>query len=201
MKPGREPDFEAAALRLAGAIGSDDCRLVGGLAVSAYGYVRATTDVDFVARPALAEVKRRLSANGIDAELFRGDVLEGDFPCLRGSFAGVPFDVLPPLVAIDWERGTVALEDEGVRLKVVPLDALLALKMKAQGAKDLMDAAMLVLLHPEMRATALDLAQSYRVGDRFRVFLEDPRLAREIQGLKERPSGTETKRRRRRRRK
>lgn len=200
MKPGREADFEAAALRLAGAIGSDDCRLIGGLAVSAYGYVRATKDVDFVARPPLAEVKRRLVEGGIEAELFRGDVLEGDFPCLRGSCDGVPYDVLPPLVAVDWERGAVALEDENIRLKVVPLDALLAFKMKAQGGKDLMDAAMLVLLHPEMRATALELAQGYRVGDRFQIFLKDPRLAREVREL-QRQSGPDIKRRPSRRRK
>jgi hypothetical protein len=200
VKPGRKPDFEAAALSVAGAIGSDDCRLVGGLAVSAYGYVRATKDVGFVARPALAEVKRRLSLNGIEAELHRGDVLEGDFPCLRGSAEGVPFDVLPPLVAVDWERGAVALEGQGTRLRVVPLDALLALKMKAQGPKDLMDATMLVLLHPEMRTTALELAQSYRVGDRFQMFLDDPRFAGEIEAIKRGQSGKEVKRRPSRRR-
>jgi len=109
--------------------------------------------------------------------------VEGDFPCLRGSLEGVPFDVIPPLVAVDWERGRIALEGDDVRLRVVPLDALLAFKMKAQGPKDLMDAAMLVLLHSEMKATALALAQAYRAEDRFRGWLEDARLSRDARAL------------------
>lgn len=184
MKRPKGPDFEKAALRLARLIGDEDCRLAGALAVGAYGFVRATKDVDFVARLPLAEVERRLRRGGVKARLHRGDVLEGDFPCLRGAIEGVPFDVIPPLVAVDWERGRVALEGGDVRLRVVPLDALLAFKMKAQGPKDLMDAAMLVLLHPEMRTAALELAQAYRAGDRFRVWLEDVGLARDAEAIR-----------------
>jgi hypothetical protein len=139
----------------------------------------------------------------VKARLHRGDVMEGDFPCLRGALGGVPFDVIPPLVAIDWERGRVALESGDVRLRVVPLDALLGLKLKAQGPKDLMDAAMLALLHPEMRTTALDLAQAYRAADRFRFWLEDPRLARDakaIQAAEDRAAGAAARAPRRRRR-
>jgi len=66
---------------------------------------------------------------------------------------------------------------------VVPLDALLAFKMKAHGPKDLMDAAMLVLLHPRIRTPALDLAQAYRTEERFRAWLEDPRLARDAEAI------------------
>jgi predicted kinase len=38
-----------------------------------------------------------------------------------------------------------------------------------------MDAAILVLLHPETEARALDLATAYRVLDRFEHWLRDPR--------------------------
>jgi hypothetical protein len=170
-------------LRLARLIGDKDCRLAGALAVGAYGFVRATQDVDLVTRLPLEEVRKRLRKGRVGARLHRGDVIEGDFLCLRGVLEGVPFDVIPPHVAVDWERGRVALEGGDVHLRVVPLDALLAFKMKAQGAKDLMDAAMLVLLHPQMRTTALELAQAYRVGDRFRVWLEDTRLARDAEAI------------------
>jgi hypothetical protein len=201
MSARKAPDFEKAALRLARLIGAEDCRLTGALAVGAHGFVRATSDVDLVARPPLREVSRRLGQGGVQARLHRGDTLERDFPCLRGSLDGVPFDVIPPLVAVDWERGPVALAGRGASLRVVPLDAILAFKMRAQGPKDLMDAAMLVLLHPEARATALELAQAYRALELFRVWLEDPRMARDAQAIRSaearQPRATATSRRRR----
>jgi hypothetical protein len=166
---------------LATSLGQEECRLAGGLAVAAHGFVRATKGIDLVTRLPLEEARRRLREHAIPATLFRGDVLEGDFPCLRGALERVPFDILPELVAIDWEEGPVVLESRRTRLRVVSLANLLALKMKAQGPKDLSDAAMLVLLHPEVRATALAFAAAYRAADRFAVWLEDPRLERDAQ--------------------
>jgi hypothetical protein len=60
-------------------------------------------------------------------------------------------------------------------LRVVPLVDLLALKLKAQGSKDLMDAAILVLMHPETDPRARELAIAYRVLDRLEHWLDDPR--------------------------
>lgn len=185
--------FDKVALRLAISLGEEDCRLAGGLAVTAHGFVRATKDVDLVTRLPLEEARRRLREHAIPATLFRGDVREGDFPCLRGELERVPFDILPELVAIDWDEGPVVLESRRARLRVVSLENLLALKMKAQGPKDLADAAMLVLLHPEARPAALAFAQAYRAGDRFLVWLEDPRLRRDARdqqaaGTRQHPS-------------
>jgi len=178
------PDFRKVALRLVEIIGGDDCRLAGGLAVAVHGFVRATKDVDLVTRLPLPEVKGRLQAGKVEATLFRGDVLEGDFPCLRGVLERVPFDVLPELVPVDWGTGGVVLRGRKGDLRVVSVEALLAFKLKAQGPKDLMDAAMLVLLHPETQPLALDLARSYRVADRFQVWLQDPRLARDVREIR-----------------
>jgi hypothetical protein len=172
--------FDRAALRLAKVLGPEDCRLAGALAVAAHGFVRATKDVDLVTRLPLPEVKRRLTADGVMARLIHGDALEGDFSTVRGELDRVPFDILPPLVAIDWDRGVPALQDRSVRLFVVSLENLLALKLKAQGPKDLLDAAMLVLLHPEVRPHALELSEAYRVRDRFVTWLEDPRLGPDV---------------------
>ncbi len=184
MRRGLAPDFRKVALRLVELIGDDECRLAGGLAVAVHGFVRATKDVDLVTRLPLSEVKGRLQAGKVEATLFRGDGLEGDFPCLRGVLERVPFDVLPELVPVDWETGGVVLRGRKALLRVVSIEALLAFKLKAQGPRDLMDAAMLVLLHPEAQPVALGLARSYRVADRFQIWLEDPRLARDVREIR-----------------
>lgn len=102
----RRADLERVALHLSRVLGRDACMLVGGLAVTAHGYVRATEDVDLIAREPLVEVTARLKAAAIDAALVRGDVRDGDFPCVKGRLEGIPFDVLPPLVRLEWGRAT-----------------------------------------------------------------------------------------------
>ena len=174
----RSTRFERTARRLAQALGADDCVLVGGLAVIAHGYVRATRDVDLVTRLSLSEARRRLESQGIPARMLRGDPLEGDFSCLRGEIEGVPYDVLPQLVPIDWER-TLFLFESRHPLRLVGVEDLLALKLRAQGPKDLMDAAILTLLHPEARERARELALAHRVRDRFDHLLADPRVVRQ----------------------
>jgi hypothetical protein len=179
----RPPDLLGAATRLVEIIGPDHCLVVGALAVAAHGYVRATIDVDVICRLSLADVVTRLRNAGIEAELKRGDILEGDFSCVKGTLDGVPFDVLPPLVMLRWEQAET-LTLEGGELRVVDLEALFRLKMRAGGPKDLIDAAMLALIHPRERERALAAAAAYRLEDRFLRLLEDPRLqadARELQ--------------------
>jgi hypothetical protein len=163
------------ARRVAKALGEDDCLLAGGLAVSAHGFVRATRDVDLVTRLSLAEAKRKLAAAGLDTTLLRGDALDGGFSCLKGEANGLAFDVLPQLVTIHWELALPVEAGGRSRLRVVAIQDLLALKMKAQGPKDLHDAAMLVLLHPESEARAKELATAYRTLERFESWLDDPR--------------------------
>jgi hypothetical protein len=53
------------AVRLARLLGPD-CAIVGGMAVNAHGYLRATRDVDVMVLVPLAEARRRLSAAGVD---------------------------------------------------------------------------------------------------------------------------------------
>jgi hypothetical protein len=186
-------------VRLARLLGSDECVLIGGLAVGAHGYVRATDDLDFICRQSLAVSREKLRKAGIETRLLRGDVLDGGFRCLKGDFDGIPFDVLPPLVPIVWGRA-VTLEIGGGTLKVVDLDALLQLKFRAGGPQDLLDAARLVMLHPETEARAREFATAYRALDRFEVWLRDPRIlaqARE-EAQRERPKARARGRRRKR---
>jgi hypothetical protein len=168
--------FERVAYRVAHAIGTGDCLIAGGLAVIAHGFVRATRDVDVVTRVPLAEASRRLLDAGLPTRLLRGGPLEGGFSCLKGEDGGVPFGVLPQLVPVQWEEATPVYGREPDAVRVVALGDLLAFKMKAQGPKDLMDAAVLVQLHPETRERALELATAYRVADRFEHWLHDPRI-------------------------
>jgi hypothetical protein len=132
--------------------------------------------VDLLTRLPLSEARTRLREAGLATDLLRGDPLEGGFPCLKGTCDGIPFDVLPQLVPIHWELAPRVEDPAAGELRAVPLEDLLALKMKAQGPKDLMDAAMLVLLHPEAEVRARDHATAYGVLDRFETWLADPRM-------------------------
>jgi hypothetical protein len=142
----------------------------------AHGFVRATRDVDLLTRLPLSQARERLSKGGLETRLLRGDVLEGGFSCLKGECDGVPFDVLPQLVPIHWDLAPTVEDEAAGGLRAVALQDLIALKLKAQGPKDLMDAAMLVLLHPESEPRARELATAYRVFDRFETWLNDPRI-------------------------
>lgn len=166
------------ALEIAAILGPDDCLLIGGLAVGAHGYVRATTDVDLLTRLALAEAQKRLEARGLRGEIKQGDVLDGDLACLQLRRAGVRVDILPPLVPIAWGKG-IELRTKS-RLRVVDLEGLLRLKLRAQGPKDLMDTAALILRHPDLRQRGRELALAYRVQDKLDLWLDDPRLKAEL---------------------
>jgi len=162
-------------VRLARLLGPDECVLIGGLAVGVHGYVRGTDDLDFISRQPLLETREKLRKAGIETRLLRGDVLDGGFSCLKGEIDGVPFDVLPPLVPIAWDQALALAMGDGT-LRVVDLDGLLQLKFRAGGPQDLLDAARLVMLHPETQARAQELATAYRERDRFDIWLRDPRI-------------------------
>ena len=175
----RRVNLERVAVRAARMLGDRDCVLVGGLAVGAYGYARATPDVDFVTRVPLKEACQRLKAHGVSAELRRRDALEADFPFVRATVDGAPVDVMPPLVALEWERAVELPMGRHARLLVVDLAGLIRLKLRAGGPKHLMDVAALVLRHPEHRDLARELATAYRATDHLEMWLSDPRLRRE----------------------
>ena len=175
----RRSRLERVAVRLVAAAGPADVVIVGGLAVALHGYVRATDDIDLLARGALADVQARLAAKGINAKLFRGDRPGGDFPCLKGELDGIRFDVLPELAPVDWE-GAPEFKVGGVSLRIVDLPGLLALKLRAAGPQDLLDAAALVLLHPEIAPVAQRLATARGLASRLASLLANPRLRAQI---------------------
>ncbi|MBI3449965.1 MAG: hypothetical protein HY049_13750 [Acidobacteria bacterium] len=150
--------------------------MIGALALAAYGYTRATRDVDLMARIPLPEVVKRLKASGVKCALRHGDKFEGDFSLVRGVIGGVNFDVLPPIGHIEWDRTATVPMGDGEELKVVDLGTLIDLKFRAGGPQDVLDVVMLVLRSPEKLEFARELAASYQMADQFESFLDNPRV-------------------------
>ena len=176
-KRGRtEATPDQVAVRLASLLPEPNA-LIGALAVAAHGYIRATDDIDFVSPAEPREIQARLAKGGIESRTRRGGVLEGDIPwVVYGRADGFRFDVLFPPVPIDWSRTVILPLTEGSRLRVVDLDALVRLKLRAGGPQDLIDVVHLVRLHSEIEERALALAEAYGVRGRFEDWLADPRI-------------------------
>jgi hypothetical protein len=187
---GGEPDLRRIAGRLAGILGPDRCVVVGALAVAVHGYPRATDDVDLLTRLDLKEAQKLLRAEGVETVMKRGDVLEGDFSCLQGTLDGVRFDILPELVALEWDAA-LSLSLGGTVLRIVDLDGLVRLKLRAGGPQDLMDAAHLLLQHPDHIARATEAARAYHLEEKLEIWLNDPRTRSQVEAeLRERgPEG------------
>jgi hypothetical protein len=172
--------YVAAARRLLDAIGGESA-VAGGMAVSAHGYPRSTADVDVVTSIPLAEARRRLRRDGIDAHLRRGDVLEGDIPCVSGRVSRIPFDVIPALVPI----GSTEIEVAGHRIRIVDADTLIGLKLKAGSVKDLYDLAILSHVDARFRERAQALAVSDPIlARRLNDLVDDPRTRRQAAELR-----------------
>ncbi len=168
-----------AASRLLESLSDPDSALIGGLAVSAHGYIRATRDVDILVAIPLEEARLRLSAHGIASRVRRGDFFEGDFPVLKGSLGRVPFDIVSRLVPFEAARAHTVVTGV-LNLRVVDLETLARLKLKAASPKDLWDLAILVHLNQRTRHRILEIASQYpQQAERLRSFVEDPRARRE----------------------
>lgn len=151
--------------------------LVGALAVGAHGYPRATDDVDFVCPVDPSEIQARLAAAAITSTVRRGDVLEGGIrSCVSGTLSGIDFDVLFPPVPIDWSATVLLPLATASRLRVVSLNDLIRLKLRAGGPLDMIDVVQLVRRHPELMPFALSIAEAYGQRDRLEAWLADPKI-------------------------
>ena len=177
------------ALRLSRALG-EECLLIGAGALSVWGHVRATRDIDFVTRLPPAKIRKRLAAAGIASLVRRGGPLEGDPPwVVCGTLEGFRFDVLPPVVPLDWERAVTVPLAEGKAIKAVDLDGLIRLKLRAGGPQDLLDVAVLLRQHPDHVPAARALAEAYGIWRQVEAWINDPRLrAEEGRGRKTKAS-------------
>ena len=170
MKPGR---LVRVAQRLAAVLGEGSA-LAGGLAVAAWGEIRATRDVDFVTVRPLVEVERALREADFTFVSRRGDSLRRDLPwVVEGEFEGVRFQVFAPRGGTPFSTVSVSpTGGEGTSVRAVALADLLRLKLEAGGPKDLWDAARLLRRYPEELPRALVQASSLGVEEELRRWLE-----------------------------
>ena len=169
-------DLIRVAERLSTILG-DTCLLVGGMAVSAWGHIRATEDVDFICSLPPEDIQELLSSEGVASQHRRGDILEGDIPwVVEGELSGITFQILPPTVPVMWERAATIGMPNGSELRVVALDDLVHLKLAAGGALDFWDVAVVLQEHPELEARARRWADNLGVSAELDRWLSDPRL-------------------------
>jgi hypothetical protein len=168
--------MDEVAVRLAALLPEPNA-LIGALAVAAHGYIRATDDLDFVSAASARHVEAELAKAGIESQARRGNVLEGGVPSVvSGTLDGIDFEVLYPPVPIDWNRTTILPLNERSRLRVVDLETLVRLQLRAGGPQGLLDVVHLVRLHPEIENRATEIAQAYGARERFEEWLGDPRV-------------------------
>lgn len=171
-----DPKLIRIARRIAVMLGPDSCVVVGAMAAAVHGYARATTDVDLIFGPPLVEARKRLAQHGVKTVLKHGDRLDGDFDCLEGTIDGIDFDVLPPLVPIDWDNAVDVPLSRGELLRVVDLTTLIHLKLRAGGPQDVLDVVMLLQRHPGELARARELATAYGLAAQMEWFMNNSRI-------------------------
>ncbi|MGH8243143.1 MAG: hypothetical protein ACRETY_07300 [Steroidobacteraceae bacterium] len=123
-----------------------DHAVVGALALSVYGAVRATTDADALVSlppPKLAELERMLQKAGLMAELRRGDS-EDPIPALlkiTDQF-GNQVDLLGGLRGLDPDafNRTFKVKFADATLRIIAREDFIAMKCFAAGPQDIADA-------------------------------------------------------------
>lgn len=143
--------------------------LIGAMAASVHGVVRASLDADAVLSlpvSALPGLERTFQAAGFQTELRRGDADDpiGSLLELRDEF-GNRVDLLVGLRGLEDAAFARAIEVpfEGEALRVVSREDFIAMKVFAGGPQDITDAANAL----EAAADSLDLALLRRLAERF----------------------------------
>ncbi len=140
------PKVRDAALKAAAQLEQLGIRhaLAGGLAVGAHGYIRATADVDFLVG------EEAFEHHGVLVTFRPGVPIEVD---------GVRIDYLSP-VALGPQLEAV-LDEPAVSegLAVVPIEALIYMKLRARRRQDLLDVVKLIDAGADVRRVRLYLEQ------------------------------------------
>ena len=173
-------DLRSIATRLAEVLGPSRCLLVGALAVAVHGYPHATDHVELLTSLDLKGIRKLLRAQGIDTWRPRRNAVAERFPSVQGTLEATRFEILPELVPIQWDHA-VSLPFGGMVLRIIDLDGLLRLKLRAGSPQDLMDAAHLIMQHPDRIAMAREAARAYRLEDELDLWLKDPRTRSQVE--------------------
>ena len=163
--------------RLSSLLG-DEAVLIGGVAVSAWGHVRATNDVDFATAGDPDVLLSKLRATGMSCELHRAaDLREPIRWAIRGEAGGTPFQIIAEPVRINYGDAVDTPTDHGI-IRVAALRDLIRLKLCAGGIHDLWDVAKLLLHHPNEQEWANEQADQFGVRQQLDAWLADPRLSK-----------------------
>lgn len=157
-------------------LGVDHTVLIGGHAVSAWGFERGTKDVDVATDLPAKDVVAKLAAAGITATIregFLGDPIPWS---VNGKAFGVPFNILPPLERLSIRDG-IRVEIPGATLRVCKIEDLIRLKFYAGAQKDILDVASLVLLRKDLEKYAQEQAKRYEVERQYNSALTYTRPA------------------------
>lgn len=144
--------------------------LIGGLSVATWGFPRATKDIDFlVSLMSIQKLKafaEALEAEGLKPEIRRGGHLDPVPYLVRLVHEDVPVDML--IVTKKWEDEAVAnavdVDFHGVMMPVIPLEYLIAMKLKAGGPRDMLDAEELLNIGGPDFVMLENLAKRLRVN-------------------------------------
>lgn len=133
--------------------------IVGGLAVGAWGYVRATKDADVMLADgdanwqAAADTLRALDAVRVDGAPLNFDLLLGRQTVRARTRFGI-VDLIPegltPIDVATAEDGARAVDVNGRRVHVASLLTLVAMKRLAGRPQDLLDLGALETAHGEL---------------------------------------------------
>jgi hypothetical protein len=122
--------------------------LVGGYAVNAYGYVRATEDLDVWVRPSpknAARVMQAMKTFGLPPGLRADDLarIEGRPPTgFRFGRRPLAVDLLTSVVGITFDSAwpdSVVRDFDGLEIRIIGIEALLANKRATKRLKDAAD--------------------------------------------------------------
>ena len=160
--------------------------IIGGMAVIALGYPRATTDIDATALVGVDELDRflqRLAENRIIPRIEKADEFARSHHVLLMRHVPSSVDVDISLATLPFEeeaiRNRQVVEFEGIRLLVPQVEDLLIYKMVALRPQDLRDVEELLLRY----LARVDLDRIRRVVEEFAGALEQPEMSEELEKL------------------
>jgi len=134
--------------------------LIGGVAVSSWGAIRATADLDFwvvlLQNLSIEDVAKKIDKISSVCEIKKGDI-DDPVPALIDSVIdGVSVQFI--LAVREWEKdfiqSAVHIDLENATVNILGLEELIVLKIWAGGPQDLYDAKRLLALNPNQEAVA-----------------------------------------------
>lgn len=146
-----------------------DFAVIGALAASVHGAIRATTDADVllsITAPKLAKLERAFKDAGLDTDLSRGDA-DDPIPALLAitDQHGNRVELLSGLRGLDPEafNRCISVTFLGTTLRFIGREDFIAMKCYAGGPQDIADARQALIIHDQ----PLDIDLLRRITRRF----------------------------------